>query len=383
METRFLSDLALHGALVMTKDEAGFPVDPAIGTIIIKDQCLYSYIKIGGFTTWYPFASKTQYYIHRQGLEALTWTVNHNLNTTDVWVQVQDINGNIINVGKHNINVNSFQLTFTTACVGTVLVVGPDSLNVPEVRASLFDVGGGVVVIDNTGVKINGAYALTEDTVNTAVNASLSAADYATTGSLALVATTGNYVDLTNKPTIPTVPTTVSSFTNDSGYQTSAQVSTAIQAVVGAAPAALDTLQEIATQLSNDQSAVAALTNVVSTKASIEYVDAQIAANAGTSAIQGDTVQTPSFTGAVTIDYAAGSYVAATVTGATTLTLTGVPDSTKAYAITFELTDAGTNITWPVSVNWLGDPPTLRATGVSLVTIVTRNGGTSWLGFAA
>ncbi len=39
-----------------------------------------------------------------------------------------------------------------------------------------------------------------------------------------------------------------------------------IQAVVGAAPAALDTLAEIATQLANDESAVSALTTVVSTK---------------------------------------------------------------------------------------------------------------------
>lgn len=31
----------------------------------------------------------------------------------------------------------------------------------------------------------------------------------------------GNYNDLTNKPTIPTVPTTISSFTNDAGYLTS------------------------------------------------------------------------------------------------------------------------------------------------------------------
>ena len=34
----------------------------------------------------------------------------------------------------------------------------------------------------------------------------------------------GSYNDLTNKPTIPTVPTKVSAFTNDSGYQTEAQV---------------------------------------------------------------------------------------------------------------------------------------------------------------
>ena len=41
------------------------------------------------------------------------------------------------------------------------------------------------------------------------------------TVSLATVATSGSYADLTNKPTIPTVPTKVSAFTNDSGYLTS------------------------------------------------------------------------------------------------------------------------------------------------------------------
>ena len=39
--------------------------------------------------------------------------------------------------------------------------------------------------------------------------------------SFAAVATSGNYNDLSNKPTIPTVPTNVSAFTNDSGYITS------------------------------------------------------------------------------------------------------------------------------------------------------------------
>ncbi len=56
----------------------------------------------------------------------------------------------------------------------------------------------------------------------------LSSNDYTTTeknklAGLHTVATSGSYNDLTNKPTIPTVPTNVSSFTNDSGYLTSHQ----------------------------------------------------------------------------------------------------------------------------------------------------------------
>ena len=42
--------------------------------------------------------------------------------------------------------------------------------------------------------------------------------------SLATVATSGSYNDLTNKPTIPTVPTNVSAFTNDAGYLTATDV---------------------------------------------------------------------------------------------------------------------------------------------------------------
>ena len=43
----------------------------------------------------------------------------------------------------------------------------------------------------------------------------------ANTADLATVATSGSYNDLSDKPTIPTVPINISSFTNDSGYLTS------------------------------------------------------------------------------------------------------------------------------------------------------------------
>ena len=108
-------------------------------------------------------------------------------------------------------------------------------------------------------------YGITDAYTKTQVDAAISLK--ANSSSLATVATSGSYADLTGKPTIPSVPTTVSAFTNDSGYQTSSQVNTAIQAVVGAAPAALDTLAEIATQLASDETAVASLVTTVSGKA--------------------------------------------------------------------------------------------------------------------
>ena len=52
----------------------------------------------------------------------------------------------------------------------------------------------------------------------------------ANTADLAAVATSGDYGDLINKPTIPTVPTNVGAFTNDAGYITSAQVPAQVNA---------------------------------------------------------------------------------------------------------------------------------------------------------
>ena len=99
--------------------------------------------------------------------------------------------------------------------------------------------------------------------------------------------------------------------------------------------------------------------------------------------LKGDVTQSVTFNGVVSINYAAGSYVKGNVTGATTLTLTGVPDSTRAYGLTLKLTNAGTNVAFPESVTWLGTAPTLRASGISMVTLVTDDGGTTWLGSAA
>ncbi len=165
METRVLSNLALYGALVMSKDDAGFPENPVIGTMIIKDQCLFAYLKIGGMETWYPFANKTNSYIHTQGLPSDAWIINHELGTTDIWYQVKDNLGNVVLVGKTDIDENSFQLDFTTPITGTCIVVAPDSINVPTIKALEIDVANGAVVIDSSGVLIDGSYALTASNI--------------------------------------------------------------------------------------------------------------------------------------------------------------------------------------------------------------------------
>lgn len=169
-----------------------------------------------------------------------------------------------------------------TASLATVATSGSyaDLTNKPSIPTVPTDVSaftndaGYAIAANLATVASSGAYAdltgkPTIPTVPTVVSAFTNDAGYALASSLATVATTGSYNDLSNQPTIPTVPTVVSAFTNDASYQTLAQVNSAIQAVVGAAPAALDTLQEIAAQLATDESAVSALTAVVATKATL------------------------------------------------------------------------------------------------------------------
>lgn len=165
METRFLNDLELYGAFSMCQLVEEFPANPKVGMFVLKrdgaSAGMYGYLRLGGFETWYPFASRTSFYIHTQAVAAINWVVNHGLGTSDVFAQVKDDFGNIINVGKLDIDENSFELRFTTPVTGTVMVVAPTRLNVPSVQASKISVGSDVL-IDNTGVRIRGQYVLTE-----------------------------------------------------------------------------------------------------------------------------------------------------------------------------------------------------------------------------
>lgn len=121
----------------------------------------------------------------------------------------------------------------------------------------------------------------------------------------------GNYNDLTNKPTIPTVPTNISAFTNDKGYLTAipseyitetelnsaisgkadasdipniseletktdasgklteakAYTDTKVSNLVGTAPTTLDTLQEIAEAIQENETVVTTLNNAIGNKA--------------------------------------------------------------------------------------------------------------------
>lgn len=92
---------------------------------------------------------------------------------------------------------------------------------------------------------------------------------------------------------------------------------------------------------------------------------------------------------AATIDIENGNVVTATLTGNCTFTFSNPPASGNAGSFTLILTQDGTGsrtVTWPDSVDWdSGTTPTLSsgAADVDVLTFLTTDGGTTWLGFVA
>jgi hypothetical protein len=83
--------------------------------------------------------------------------------------------------------------------------------------------------------------------------------------------------------------------------------------------------------------------------------------------------------GATAVNLALGRFFSMTVTGATTLALTNAPATGTFAAVVLEITNGGANVTWPSSVKWPeGELEPLTAAGVYIVTLYTRDGGTTW-----
>lgn len=89
-------------------------------------------------------------------------------------------------------------------------------------------------------------------------------------------------------------------------------------------------------------------------------------------------------TASTTINCSLGNVFSVTMNASiATLTFSNVPVSGKIYSLTLFLTQdatGGRSVTWPASVRWPGGTaPTLSAANkVDIVTLITRNGGTTW-----
>ncbi len=78
------------------------------------------------------------------------------------------------------------------------------------------------------------------------------------------------------------------------------------------------------------------------------------------------------------LDLDAGNFFYGTCTGSQAVSFSNVPGSYSVF-IVIEITNGGLGLTWPASVKWPGgSAPTLQSSGVDVVTMYTRDGGTTW-----
>ena len=87
-------------------------------------------------------------------------------------------------------------------------------------------------------------------------------------------------------------------------------------------------------------------------------------------------------TGAVTLNATLGTYFYNTATtGIITFTFSGAAATGRVTTMTLELFGGGTNApVWPASVDWPSGTEPTWSTGVDVVSFITRNNGTTWLG---
>ena len=89
----------------------------------------------------------------------------------------------------------------------------------------------------------------------------------------------------------------------------------------------------------------------------------------------------------LTIDLSLGQlFLVSLNSNITTLSITNVPSSTNAVGFSIIFTADGTarSVTWPTSVKWpSASPPTLTSTSTKkdVLSFVSTDNGTSWLGF--
>ena len=386
-----LANVDLRGSLHLKNFDA-LPPTAEVGTVISHNGVLYAYEDLEGVQMWYPLTQASRAYLHTQGAAALEWTVNHGLESTQVWFAVQDEQGHPVYPQKEPIDANSFKLVFTEASVGTCVCVAPGDLIVPRISVDTLN----AVTLESTYLNVGGGRFTVsadgpfwwDDPLITGPQADLKIQNALTTGNYIKPGEDGK-IAANLLPALAITDTFPVALKEDLYTLTAERGDVGIvmtgegqgsYILMGDNPAISNNWTRLATPLNVAES----LANPVvlnfsgDVEGSITFQEG--GSHAGDLTVIGDTVQNITGNGPTPINFENGYYAAVNVTGACTLTFSGIRNDGKAYGITLEFTNGGTNVTWPASVTWLDKAPTLKAAGKSMVTLVTRDGGASWLG---
>jgi hypothetical protein len=130
---KIFANLAHHGAndfqgnllQNMTMDHVeSFPLNPVLGSFIFKDKRVMVCIDVASAPVWIPLTQELNTYVHLQTEASLSWTIEHNMNSTSVIVQAFDENNRVIIPDEiESTDNNTVTATFTGVFAGRAVVI--------------------------------------------------------------------------------------------------------------------------------------------------------------------------------------------------------------------------------------------------------------------
>lgn len=105
--------------------ETAFPASPKVGQVAFVNSVVYICVSLANsLPVWVPMTREITAYTHNQSSEALTWTIDHGMNTTSVQVQIFDTNNRVIIPDEIEVlDPDSVSVTFGTLFAGRAVVL--------------------------------------------------------------------------------------------------------------------------------------------------------------------------------------------------------------------------------------------------------------------
>lgn len=209
----------------------------------------------------------------------------------------------------------------------------------------------------------------------TQLSSTISDLQTAITGNSSVAANTAARHGHNNKTTLDAITAayTTTEKTKLSGIETGA---TADQT-----KADIDALGINASTLAGIAASLYARTDQAKTFTAKQTFNAELALNGGIS----EDADTTSAGGSITLDVmAATCFYTPTLTSVPTFTMSNVPVSGRVSSVVLELNNAGSyNPVFNFTLHWSGGVVPEWSTGKDIITLFTRNGGSTWTGFLA
>ena len=363
-----------------------FPAGPSAGQVVFKGNRVFVCTETSEPPTWIPLTNEIEIQTFEQSLESTLWEIPYSQQNNNYIVQVFDANGSaIIPEAIETSEFGIARIYFNTPTRGKAVLIH-------QLLTSSSQSLGGMEVLGTDGkllpsllpaISITDTFVIASEQEMLSLNAQVGDVAIRTdlTKTFILKGQNPSFISSWQEILSPSSPATVVH------SQTADKLTTG--RTIGLSG---DATGSVSFDGSTDASIIASVTRAgkLSTARTIQLtgdVTGSVSFDGSTDVsintlISGETVNILGNTnGSVSVNYELGTYITMTPVGATTLSVTNLPSTTKVHALTFEITNGGSNITWPSGITWLaGSAPVLRTSGINLVAIVTRNGGTSWLG---